>query len=225
MQHISLEQIIQHCQQEATQAYQQETGYCFELFRRAIEQQDTAAWEALQAQYRKLVLSWVHTAARSALALEVVDDLAQDTWFRFWRTLSRHVESFSQRFPHVGAVLNYLNQCTISAFLDYERKLRRHTQVQTLMTASGGGAAWDENTYWEKREHAEQLQLIREWMASAIQDPQEKLLLTLSYEQNLSPAAIAQQYPAQFASVADVYRVKERILKRAKRALAAKLDE
>lgn len=223
MQHVSLEQVIQHCQQEATQVYQQETGYCFELFRRAIEQQDASAWEALQQQYHKLVLRWVHTAAQGKLNPEVFDDLNQDAWLRFWRTLSHHTEPFSQRFPHVGAVLNYLNQCTISAFLDYERKMRRQTRLQEFPPLLETETTWDWTAYWEKKEQAERIQMIREWVVQEVSDPQEKLLLTLAYEQNLSPAVIAQQYPTHFATVADVYRVKERIMKRGKRALAARL--
>lgn len=225
MRHISLEQIVQRCRQEAAQTYQQETGSCFELFRRAIEQQDTAAWEALQQQYRKLVLSWVHNVAQGTQASDPFDDLGQDTWFRFWRTLSHHPAPFSQRFPHVGAVLNYLNQCAISAFLDYERQLRRQTRIRELSTIARPGAAWDEAAHWENREQAERIKMIWEWIAKEVQDPQEKLLLSLSYEQNLPPATIARRYPAQFATADDVYRIKERILKRARRALVAKLAD
>lgn len=222
MHHLSLAQIIQQCQQESTQTRQQEAGYCFELFRRAFEQLDTAAWEAIQQQYRRLLLNWVHTSSQGALSSEELEDIGQDTWLRFWRTLSRHTQPFSQRFPHIGAALNYLNQCAISAFLDYERKLQRQKQLHTLLIIEKEqGVQWDEQE--ETAEKTEQIHLVREWVANEVKDPQEKLLLSLSYEHNLSPTDIVSHYPTHFANAAEVYRVKERILKRAKRALTAKL--
>lgn len=222
MHHLSLAQIIQRCQQESTQTRQQEAGYCFELFRRAFEQLDTAAWEAIQQQYRRLLLNWVHTISQGAISSEELEDIGQDTWLRFWRTLSRHTQPFSQRFPHIGAALNYLNQCVISAFLDYERKLQRQKQLYTLLIIEKKqGVQWDEQE--ETAEKTEQIHLVREWVVREVKDPQEKLLLSLSYEHNLSPTDIVSHYPTHFANAAEVYRVKERVLKRAKRALTAKL--
>ncbi len=220
MQHHSLEQLIQRCQQEATQNRQQEAGYCFELFRRAFEQLDTAAWEAIQQQYRRLLLNWIHTSSQRTLSPEELEDIGQDAWLRFWRTLSRHTQPFSQRFPHIGATLNYLSQCAISAVLDHERKLQRQKQLHTLLTTEQerGEQTWDDEE--ETAEKTERIQMIREWITQEVKDPQEKLLLLLAYEHNLSPTAIASHYPTHFANAAEVYRVKERLLKRARRALA-----
>lgn len=223
MHHLSLVHIIQQCQQESTQTRQQEAGYCFELFRRALEHQDAAAWEAIQQQYQRLLLRWVHTSSQGRFAPEEIEDIGQDTWLRFWRTLSNPTQPFSQRFPHIGAALNYLNQCAVSAFLDYDRKLQRQKQLHTLLIIEKeqGVDTWHEQE--ETAEQTEQIRMIQEWVAQEVLNSQEKLLILLSYERNLSPATIATQYPNHFATAAEVYRVKERILKRAKRALTTKL--
>ena len=61
---------------------------------------------------------------------------------------------------------------------------------------------------------------MRAWIREHVDDPAERLLLDLVYRQGLAPAEIAQQHPDMFADVKQVYRIHERLLKRARRALA-----
>ena len=59
-----------------------------------------------------------------------------------------------------------------------------------------------------------------------LNSPQERLLFQASFEWDLRPGVIAERWPNVFASVQEVYRVKERILRRLRRddALRRLLD-
>jgi hypothetical protein len=63
------------------------------------------------------------------------------------------------------------------------------------------------------------LQRVRTWIQANVTDSQERLVLSLSYQAGLSPGEIADRYPQEFPDAQAVRRVKERILKRARRAL------
>ncbi len=60
LRHMDLDSVIQKCHAESRQERQREHGYCFELFRRTLEESDQAAWAAIAAQYRQLMLSWIY---------------------------------------------------------------------------------------------------------------------------------------------------------------------
>jgi RNA polymerase sigma factor (sigma-70 family) len=226
---LSSEEVARHCREEARRNRERESGYCFELFRRALEAQDEGAWQAIQEQYRGMVLNWLQTAAHHRLAAEEAEDLLQNTLEKFWRTLgNRRKLAIAERFAHVGALLKYLRQCAVTAQLDARRQAQRRDRLNQILIieAETAGSATGGNAFFEQRhlEHLyqeEQLQKVRRWLHSEVEDELEKLVLQLSYEQALKPADIAAGYPQQFASVHEVRQIKERVLKRARRALLA----
>ena len=81
---LTTTQLIDACQQEFQQSYQQEKGYCFALFCRAFEQEDKLAWEAIQQQYERMMRSWVRKTAVNLTSSEE-NDLLQEAWYRFCR--------------------------------------------------------------------------------------------------------------------------------------------
>ncbi len=68
-----------------------------------------------------------------------------------------------------------------------------------------------------ERSSAAQIKAVKEWLSKNITDPQEKLIVHCSYELNMTPRDIYKRHPYKFENVRRVYRVKERILRRAKR--------
>ncbi len=60
---------------------------------------------------------------------------------------------------------------------------------------------------------------IANWIAENVTDPKERLILHFSFELNMPPAEIAEQHPDHFPDAQSVRRIKERVLKRARRAL------
>ncbi len=85
---LELEEIVQGCQTESAQPRANESGYCFELFRRAIEEQEEAAWLAIDEQYRCLILRWIHNGS-PGLPHEKVEELAPEALPKFWQDLTR----------------------------------------------------------------------------------------------------------------------------------------
>lgn len=224
---LSLDTVIQECHAESRQERQRESGYCFELFRRALEEGDQAAWAAIAVQYRQLLLNWIYGYRAVTFTPDEAEATAHEALERFWRTLSARAPDITSHFAHVGALLKYLNQCVIATILDQQRRAQRRARLVERLQADAIALqpiASDTDTL-ERLCRAEQVAQVRQWVQTHVTDPHEQLVLRLSFEQALTPAQIAQQYPQQFADAQAVRRLKERILKRARRGLSAIHDE
>jgi hypothetical protein len=222
---VPLDDVIRGCRIESGQPRGQEKGYCFELFRRAVEEQEQDAWSALDAQYRNLVIRWLSDGS-SALTREQVEEIAPETWSKFWRAQTNAGTPLSERFAHVGAVLKYLKQCTFSAVREYERRLWRRERIQQRLEVDGKvTTTLSEEDLLSRIDRERLLQRVRQWVETYVTDPQELRVLSLSYEQGLTPAEIADQYPHEFTDPQMVRRVKERVLKRARRAMESRQDQ
>lgn len=208
---LNLPEIVAGCCQESERfraGLPGEEGHCFELFRRAIEEDDQDAWGAIYAQYRQLVARWLggHRAG---------DELIEIAFEKFWRTLRS--ARLSRRFRHVGAVLAYLRKCAVSVRLDLERKEQREDRIvlNERIVARAGDV---ENLALANLSHTELCDIVQRWLMENVQEEQERQMIHLSYELDLSPSEIARRFPEQFADVQEVRRVKERVLKRLRRA-------
>jgi RNA polymerase sigma factor (sigma-70 family) len=219
---MNLDEIIQGCRFEAGLPRSQETGYCLELFRRAVEEQEQMAWSAIDDQYKGLMLRWLSDCAPE-LPRQEAEDIAPEAWRKFWQALTRSNVPLTDRFAHVGALLKYLKQCTLSVFYEQQRRLRRHEQVnQPLSPEQQAVLACHESEeeLLARLDRETLLQAVRKWIDNCITDPQEQRILSLSYEQGLTPIEIAASYPQEFPDAQTVRRLKERVLKRARRALS-----
>ena len=61
-QHMAVADLAHRCAEETQHYLQQQSHdprYCFELFRRAVEDRDQVAWEIICVQYEPLVAGWV----------------------------------------------------------------------------------------------------------------------------------------------------------------------
>ncbi len=217
---LPLAEIIRRCREEARLARSQEQGFCFEMFQRALAGHDAAAWAALQEQYQRLVLTWLHRSGD--LAPDEADDLACEAWEKFWRTLIRRAADLTAHFHHTGALLKYLQQCAITTLLDRQRRQQRQERLAARLTEQQAHTPTLAPSELALRalQDAERLREAQRWAASQVTDPQERLVLQLSFEEDLSPAEIAARFPHDFDDVQAVRRIKERLLKRARRALA-----
>src|SRR5258707_1216952 len=76
-----------------------------ELWRRAIEDRDQLAWEALIAQYRGLVIATIRRHPLARLVSNDEDDWVCRIFERFWRAIdARRLTSFKD----IAAVMGYL---------------------------------------------------------------------------------------------------------------------
>lgn len=215
------DEIANDCREASRTRCKDGARCCFELFRRAFEQGDERAWDAIVLQYKGMVCKWIHKTASYKYDNEAAYDLTIDVFAKMWRTLSPDAARVTIRFPNTGAILGYLRRCTISVIHDELRRERRNclTQMEltdyvlrpTLMATS--------KPVEKKLERRERIASINVWIAENVSDPCERLLLKLTYEYGLPPREIVKQFSEQFPDVRTVKRVKDRILKRARRKL------
>jgi RNA polymerase sigma factor (sigma-70 family) len=225
---LSLDAVVRGCRDESQRERRHERGFCFELFRRALEDRDQGAWAALDQQYRRLMLTWIYAGSASDLAQEEAEDLAHEALEKFWRTLTSRDVRIAGRFEHVGALLRYLNQCAITTILDHRRRLRRRDRLIARLQAMHAAAPLPPppaEAALDELCRQERLQRVKTWVRDSVTDAQERRVLSLSFEHDLSPAAIAERYPDEFPTVQLVRQIKERVLKRARRALDTPPEE
>lgn len=216
---LSVDAVAAGCRDEARRPRRDEAGYCFELFRRALDDGSQPAWQAVAAQYHNLILDWVH-AADPAGAAEA-EEAAREALERFWRTLAGRAEPTASRFAHTGALLKYLQQCAVCTVLDRRRREARRARLDARLRADAGlapAAPGPEELAVERAERLDQLRRVRAWV-DAVDDPLERSVIALSFAEGLSPAEVAARLPEAFADAHAVRQVKERVLRRARRAL------
>jgi hypothetical protein len=221
LRYLTLDAVVEGCRSESGQSRSEESGYCFELFRRALEDQEPAAWMAIDHQYKNLILHWMYNCSPD-LPREELDEIVPEALPKFWKILTQSTIPLAERFAHVGAILKYLKQCAISVLRDHERRLERWERVQTRLESTTylTSPIENEQELLTRVDQEKLLQLVRKWVETYVTDSQERLVLSLSFESGLSPAQIFEHYPQEFPDVQAVRRIKERLLKRARRALA-----
>lgn len=204
--HLTVDELADRCREESGwSGHRLINGFssCWELFRRAIVEDNQQAWQALYVQYRRLVGKW---GAGADLEL---DDLVNETFARFWQGVRNH--DFAGRFPTMQEVMGYLKRCARTLVIDTARR-NQHQQLIREKLAAQRDAADDapENRSLE-RVFAQEL---RDYLYSRLRDGDEQLVFPLSYDLGLKPREIARLYPARFADARAVSRLKERIVRR-----------
>lgn len=212
---LSLATLRQRCQEETSHFMHQkphDPRYGYELFRRASEG-DEAAWEGIYHQYRSLVSNWIERNPALIYSGEEVQYLVNRAFERMWRSLTP--ESFT-RFEELRQLLRYLELCAHSCLLDYNRK--KKGQAET---------SWDDLEY----DHPGQATMIEAdglaegqktelWLVlwQLVTDEVERVVLVASFVLNLKPQQIQSEYTEHFPTVSEVYRTKQNILQRLRRA-------
>ena len=216
LQQMVVEDLAQRCGQETDLYFNNrdhDTRYCFELFRRAIRDNDQRALEVVIAQYQPLVARWVDRWMGKHPDFpwgnnEPQDFIAQ-AFERFWISFTPAKLDKSQSLP---AVLKYLQMCVNGAITDAWRKLRR---IQLEQETREG-----EEEFSEPEPSPEDLlqkdefwQLIRK----KSKDPKEYTVIYASFHLALSPREILAEYPDEFKNIKEIYQYKANLLERLER--------
>lgn len=201
---LNVSHLAERCRQEAERSRQNlphDPRYCFELFRRAIAGGSQAAWEAIYAQYQDLIRHWVGNPHDA-------EDLIQETLTRFSTAITPDQLA---DFPSLGALLQFLKVTAKNLVIDRQRRAERERR---------GLDAWlaelEHRVLPDQNAQLEYEALMAE-IRSRLQDPDEELVFTLTFEFDLSPQEIAARQPERFPTAEDVYRIKERFLRRLRR--------
>jgi DNA-directed RNA polymerase specialized sigma subunit len=216
LQQMSVADLAQICAQETDLYFTHhdyDSSYCFELFRRAIRNNDEYALEVIIIQYQPLVARWVDRWMAKhpdfPLANAEAQDFIAQAFERFWISFTPAKFDKSQS---LAAVLRYLQMCVNGAITDTWRKSRR-IQLEQEPRDEEQELSEPESTPEELLQRDEFWQLIKK----KSKDPKEYTVVYASFSLALSPREILAEYPGLFSDIKEIYQLKANLLDRLER--------
>jgi len=202
-------------------------AYCFEIWRRAIQQRDHDAWEAVFNTYSSFVRNWLQKQTKNRPSIRFDEDaLLNGVFFRLLRFVTP--EKFGN-FPNLSALLKYLQMCCLTEVQDTVRDQQARFFDISLERNVGGED--DNNNDGElspanrissdedvERSATERSDRAPFWevVARHLPDEADKLAVYARFVHQMPPREIAQTYPQYFADVDGVYRCLKNALWRLK---------
>jgi hypothetical protein len=185
-----------------------------ELFRRALEDADEAAWQAVIDVYRGLLVSQASRRAIRGLVVEDDGFCVDRAFQRFWRAGQN---GRIHQFNDLASILKYLKMCLGSVLLDEARARRRQAWVSIEDVAP--------ETCVSPDPAAEVIGSIAGadlWATidRELPQPEERLVARLSFVSGHSPREIFARHPDTFDDVFAVYRTKRNMIERLRRSAA-----
>jgi DNA-directed RNA polymerase specialized sigma24 family protein len=183
-----------------------------ELFRRAICDADSAAWEAIITQYRGLVRGWVRQHPAAGVVVENDDDRVARTFERFWCAVGP--ERLFQ-FTNLSALMGYLKLCVHSVIVDDARRNRmgRNTPLDTSAEVVSDSASVEDDVLGNML-----AQDVWELILQLLPDATERMVAELSFIRGMAPRDIQALNSHRFATVSEVYRIKRSLMERLRRS-------
>ena len=213
LQHMPVADLAQKCAQETDLFFahhDSDSKYCFELFRRAIVNNDEQSLVVVIAQYQPLVGRWVDRWMGKHPDFPSLNEEAQDfiaqAFERFWMSFTTAKFDKSR---NIADILKYLQMCVHGAITDAWRKLRRVQLEQEIGD--------DEQEFSEPAPTPEDLlQKDEFWqlVKKKSKDQKEYTVIYASFSLALSPREILAEYPDIFRDIKEIYQCKANLLER-----------
>jgi len=181
--------------------------YCLEIFHRAMQKQDEAAWTLLEERFQDFLLTAFrrHPRSEAASRLDSPENYVARAFARFWMAA---VHNQQVVFTSLGGALRYLRICLNSTILDMLRSYARSKEVPLPEPGFAGEPAVE-----DQEESSELWEIIRTMLPGA----RERLLAFLLYQCNLKPREIVRLRPQEFSDVEEIYRLRRNIVDRLER--------
>ncbi len=207
---LTLASIAHRCGEETKRFMARQVAtfqYCYELFRRAIQQRDTDAWDLIMLQYQRLMQSWAVRHPRFQATGEDVDYFVNGACAKLWERITP--ERFAN-FPDVKSILRYLQLCIHSAVTDYARQ---HTVV---MVEFGESELKEERMAIVADDTSANAERQQFWAAinNRLKDEKERLVIKGLFVYALKPAELLSKYPKRFRDVKEIYSIRENVVDR-----------
>lgn len=210
---MDMDDLARRCAQETDLYFMRQdhdSSYCFELFRRAIQDSNEHALELIIVQYQPLVARWVekwlNKQPNIPLFHEETQDFIAQAFERFWISFTPEKFDKSHNLP---AVLRYLQMCVHGAMTDAWRKSRRF-QLEQESGENEREVSEAQPTPEDLLQNDEFWQLIKK----KCKDPKEYTVVYASFHLDLSPRDILAEYPNEFRDIKEIYQYKANILDR-----------
>jgi hypothetical protein len=214
LEHMAVAELAHKCEQETENYFHQQSydsSYCFELFRRAIQQQEQGAWEIICVQYQPLVTGWVKQHHGFEATGEEIQYFVNGAFGKIAATLS---PVKFDGFSNIGSLLRYLKMCVHSVIVDYSRMVDQ-VNLYPLEEALGepSGEPGTENQALD-RSHD---QAMWEWINTWLEDEKERHVIYGLFVLALKPQELYEHFPNVFGEVDEIYRVKQNVIARLRR--------
>ncbi len=208
---MSLSALIHRCATESERFYRgqpHDTSFAYELFRRALTEQNEAAWEYVYQHYSPLVESWVRRCGAFPQTGETSEFFVVSAFTKFWKAMK--TKDFNA-FPTLASLLHYLQLCTSCVVID---SVRAQSWAEVLPeTALEGTQAAFSSPDEEVLDRASRSEL---WSCinGLLNDPAEGVILYESFVMGLKPGDIYARHKDMFPTVNMVYNIKRNLLER-----------
>jgi hypothetical protein len=186
---LSTDNLARHCVAETARFRQQhsiDTGFCFELFRRALEQRDGDAFNHIYLTYQQIVFAWISNDPLFLLTNEDAE------YFVVWafHTFSYALQGKKfQRFSELSRLLAYLRSCAHTAILQHLRAQRRRNETIPLNPDSTVGTSSQNMTA--------HIELHELWahIEKLLVNVRERQIVYVIFVQGYKPREIPEVYP------------------------------
>lgn len=177
---------------------------CLVMFNRAVEYNDSVAWQFLHQRFRGMMRHWLqqYLVNNGRYWIESYENCIDLAFERVW-----FAASYKQRihFESLAAALQYLRVSLISVALDMIRGQKRK-EVLSMQQLD-----LEETLAQESREEA--VELWQE-IKRVLPDEREQRAAYLLFCCNLKPRQIVQFYPDEFHEVQELYRISRKVFER-----------
>jgi hypothetical protein len=187
-----------------------------ELFRRAMDEGDEAAWHVIVEVYRGLLVAQAGRRVIRGLVVEDDGFCVDRAFQRFWRACQN---GKVHQFNDLASILKYLKLCLGSVLLDEARARRRQAWVSIDDVPPETCVSGDPAAQVLGRLAGRELWAV---IDRELADVQERMVARLSFVSGLSPREILARHPEAFQDVFDVYRTKRNMIERLRRSTALK---
>lgn len=214
--YLDLTDLADHCAKETELFFRHrdhDTRYCFELFRRAVCENDQAAWELIYHQYQSLVTGWVMQHKGFKASGEEAQYFVTGVFGKISTILT--AEKF-EKFLDLQSLLYYLKMCVHSAITDYNRMADHasvHVSLEELTVEVKASNPATEDDVADRLDR----QSFWTWMKGKLNDEKERLVIEGVFVLALKPRELCDHYKNRFAGVEEVYRIKQNVLARLRR--------
>jgi hypothetical protein len=209
---LTLDELESRCQQETDNFLSRvasDTRFCFELMRRALEDDIQDAFTRIYAIYQPMCANWVRTFRGFEHTGESSPDVFVNIGFAKLHQMLRG-ERFRQ-FATVAAVLEYLKRCAQVAVLQQLRK-PSHDDQEDLEDREGRNAL-PGASFTTDIEHQQAWARIN----MLLRDDEDRLLAMLAFDLDLKPRDISARHPERWPTARDVSVALQRVMRTLRR--------
>ena len=197
------------------QGKQHDTRYCFELFRRALEEPNSEeskeVWAYVYERYYDLTVRWVSRHQLFRLTGEPADYFANVALTKMWLYFAKETGTFSA-FADLRSLLRFLQMCINSEIVDYYRK---HV-LRIKQDDEDGKNPIDSEPAPKPRFDPPEIEELWQEVYNLTNTELERLWVHAYFELLLPRRKILKLFP-QFNTLKQVKRTQDTFMKRAKR--------